>query len=173
MADGKGKDAVELFSDLLPPFQIAVEQHLGVRMAEKGIPLFFQFPAQLLGVVKLSVVHQGEAAFPAAAGHGLFAPRRVDHHQPPVNQAHGIGQIDPFFIRPPVFQLFRHLKQHSVPLYRSFGQTGKTRNPAHMHPSCFTVCAESGPGSPMILFYRLRRQKLSGPYPQQAEPHTE
>ncbi|CAL2058425.1 protein of unknown function [Streptomyces murinus] len=87
--DGERVHAVEAFGERVAPFDVGVQDHLGVGVGGEPVAAVGQFAAQLGEVVGLPGVDQRDRALGGREGHRLAAAGQVDDGEPAVAQGGG------------------------------------------------------------------------------------
>ena len=123
----KGKNAVEFIDTGFSPLGITVQYHFRIRMPLEDMPQRLQLPANRIGIIEFSVIHDFKMFSHIVAGHRLAAACRIDHREPCVKQCTVPAGIIPLSIRAPADHCFKHFITNRPGAF----QIDKTRNSAH------------------------------------------
>ena len=105
----KGKNTVEPVHAGILPLGIGMKHHLGIRMSGKDMPQCLQIAANLLCIVKLSVVYNPIEFSTIGKSHGLPSPLGVDDRKPGVKKGTFILLINIRRIGPSAFHGLKHI----------------------------------------------------------------
>ncbi len=110
--DAEGVHAVQAAAEIGPPFEIGVQDDLGVAAGAEPVTARGELVAQLLEVVHLTAVGQdGEHLAVLLGDHGLAPALDVDDREPPVPQRPVRRDPHPLVVRPPAGHGLRHVPQ--------------------------------------------------------------
>ena len=111
-----------------PILGIGMEHHFRIRVTGKYMSGGRQFPAKLLGIVKLPIVYQNIGFSGPHKLHGLPPALRINYCQTGMEQRHQFLPVDSPGIRSSAVHGFQHARKHRI-----FDcQSDQAGNSAHM-----------------------------------------
>lgn len=135
--------AVEAFGDGLAPFEVAVQDDLGVGVGGEPVPAGGEFGPQLGEVVGLARVDEGDRPAALFDGHGLAPARKVDDREPAVAESGRPVGPDAAVVGTAAVHRLGHRVQ-GVPLGAQFTVEGDPAGDATHGASCLASPAGGG-----------------------------